>query len=358
MRSRQKLEGLQILRALAASLVVVDHLLYQENRQHWPSPIPAGYAPTIGYLGVAAFFVTSGFIMATTTWGSFGPREARLFAIRRAIRIVPLYWLATIATSYDEFRSAGFAGRFVMSLLFIPYLNPDGLWQPIVGVGWTLDLEVAFYALFAVCMVLPARAGLTVCLAVLGAVGAAGFVPNLPGALRFYADPLVLLFGIGILIAVARRHERLHFRAWHGTGVMLLIAAAVIAVAVIERRPHDGSPVWFVVSATAATTLVLVAVNTPAPRPAQVGSALVLAGDASYDTYLFHGFMLVVLVNVWRWTHLPVALDALVVQVLAALVLVNLGGWIIHRLLDPLVTRPLDRIAKRRWGAEAVTTAV
>ncbi|MER8526863.1 hypothetical protein [Mesorhizobium sp. M0814] len=52
-----------------------------------------------------------------------------------------------------------FAGRAVSleqitnSLLFIPYLDTvTGYVQPVLGVGWTLNLEILFYILFAATM--------------------------------------------------------------------------------------------------------------------------------------------------------------------------------------------------------------
>ena len=82
-----KLNSIQYLRALAALTVVVAHA--------WDHPLPATPWPAaaMGEFGVALFFVISGYIMVAIT--GEGRFSAAQFLKRRAIRIVPLYWMAT-----------------------------------------------------------------------------------------------------------------------------------------------------------------------------------------------------------------------------------------------------------------------
>jgi exopolysaccharide production protein ExoZ len=75
---------IQALRALAALLVLARHVL--------------PWFPEWGSAGVDIFFPISGFVMVLTTYEiRSDPKNARRFALRRLIRIVPLYWMATIA---------------------------------------------------------------------------------------------------------------------------------------------------------------------------------------------------------------------------------------------------------------------
>lgn len=81
---------IQYLRAVAATGVVVHHFI-------GPAYFDAGLKqpPSIGEAGVDLFFVISGFIMWTTTGRrQIGPQE---FMWHRILRIVPLYWLFTLA---------------------------------------------------------------------------------------------------------------------------------------------------------------------------------------------------------------------------------------------------------------------
>ena len=117
--------------------------------------------PYFGASGVDLFFVISGFIMVVTTSRTeFTPQK---FFLLRSIRVVPLYWLATLAwIAYKVFEHS-FQGVYpaaiAKSLLFIPYSSPGfprGVW-PILANGWTLNYEMFFYALFALSLAAPAR---------------------------------------------------------------------------------------------------------------------------------------------------------------------------------------------------------
>lgn len=88
------LPGIQALRALAASAVLVAHT-GGEFEQHLSLP---GLGPNfgVGSAGVDLFFVISGFVMVYSSERLFGDRASfRTFLTRRAIRIVPLYWTMT-----------------------------------------------------------------------------------------------------------------------------------------------------------------------------------------------------------------------------------------------------------------------
>lgn len=91
-----------------------------------------------------------------------GPVE---FMTNRVVRVAPLYWALTLgifalaalvpalvgATQADP-------GKLVKSLLFIPFDKGNGLIQPLLFQGWTLNLEMVFYGLFA-CRCCSARCG-------------------------------------------------------------------------------------------------------------------------------------------------------------------------------------------------------
>ena len=83
MGGQSKIVTVQALRAVAALAVVIRHAGF--------------YGVSFLAAGVDLFFVISGFIMVVSCWPEFGkPCAARRFAVRRIVRIVPLYWLATL----------------------------------------------------------------------------------------------------------------------------------------------------------------------------------------------------------------------------------------------------------------------
>ncbi len=146
------INNLQVTRAVAAYMVVLFHFLALFVWHLYPE---AKYL-TFGAAGVDIFFVISGFIMVVTTSdGKTGPAD---FLAKRIARIAPIYWLITlvlVAMSLAGLKPIGIlrmqADWVVKSLFFIPF-NRDGYVEPINSVGWTLNYEMFFYVVFAVCL--------------------------------------------------------------------------------------------------------------------------------------------------------------------------------------------------------------
>lgn len=168
-----KLQSIQVLRGLAALLVVFYHLRALEGisakANGLTEPNLLGGVITNGYAGVDLFFVISGFIMVFVTQGApTGIRAAGDFLFARATRIYPIWWIfAGILTIYLV-TAYGMPGGpngwkihegteptleyFVRSFLLMP--QPE---FPVLGVGWTLVHEVYFYAVFALFLLLPRK---------------------------------------------------------------------------------------------------------------------------------------------------------------------------------------------------------
>jgi exopolysaccharide production protein ExoZ len=340
-----KLAALQVLRAVAASLVVLDHSL---NALVDHAALPATVhrlSYLSGWLGVAVFFVTSGLIMYLTTHARFGSAaEARRFAGRRIIRVVPMYWLATALAALPHLGGTQPAD-ITRSLLFIPYLDPGaGVMRPVLGVGWTLNYEMFFYALFTAALLLPRRVGLSAILtALLGLVALGGLHHSLldyrdPTTLvDFYTDPLLLLFAAGVGIGWLTQRRPVTTR----------LPAAVLAVAGVVAAAAAGAtfplPVgWQAVLGAAAALSVLAATV-----PAAGGRLLQAAGDASYSTYLLHLFVVAVLIRM-----LPIPPPAFVVICIVA---ANAVGWLAYRLVERPILRRLRRPNESRITCRSTT---
>jgi exopolysaccharide production protein ExoZ len=186
------------MRAIATPLVIVDHSLL-EITHNAPGSAFTHAAWILGSTGLYIFFVISGFIMVRISWDNFGQRaSAREFIRRRIIRIVPLYWLATMAAlafhriSMTHGAHASWSD-LVQSLLFVPYRGPDGGWAPILPQGWTLNYEMMFYGVFAVGIVFPRHIALATVGMMLGMLTViSSFLTN--GIVRYLASPIVLWF--------------------------------------------------------------------------------------------------------------------------------------------------------------------
>lgn len=248
---QMKIHFLQAFRAIAAWLVVVDHALLDVTGADIRNPATP-VAWMMGGVGVSVFFVISGFIMVHICWNDFGRRGApAAFLWRRIIRIVPLYWLATIAAfafhkvSATHGANAGWP-QLLRSVLFIPYCNEGGGWTPILSQGWTLNYEMFFYAIVAVALVFQRKFALPGIAAALASFALFGlFFP--PGILAYLSSPIVLWFVMGVGLAVL----------WRRYGL-------------VEPR-----------------------------RIANSAKALESVGDASFAIYLVHGLVLTILLRIW-----------------------------------------------------------
>ncbi|WP_238313148.1 acyltransferase family protein [Methylobacterium crusticola] len=349
MRRPPTLPLIQVLRALAALMVVVSHAQFDA----------AGYAARAGLAfapaaflpwnaGVDVFFVISGFIIVHAAGPLHGrPGARRVFLAHRVARVVPLYWLATTAylvlawlrPGLINAAGEGLAPGFVAaSYLFWPAARPDGFVQPLYSLGWTLNYEMAFYALFALVLPLARRRAVAALLGLLaGLVLVHALAEGLPTPLAFWTHPIVLEFGGGAALGLARSEGvRLPAAAClvlAGLGLALLSGAGEAGG--LPRVLAWGGPAILLVAAAALG-------QDPAAPPGGPGPLLRLAvvvGNASYALYLVHPFTV-------RGVRVAVEAAGLApgVPVLVGLMLALscAGALGVHRLVE----RPLTRAVR------------
>ncbi len=210
--------NLQFLRGAAALMVVADHLIERLiNRGLFSEGIRAT-AWSLGGIGVATFFVISGFIMVYTTRDKFGKSGAGPAFIRRRItRIAPLYYITTVlvvALTALVNKTSFFPpmAEIASSLAFIPYKNPEGEVVPLYALGWTLEYEMFFYVIFAAAMRFRLAVGLPIItIALCGLVSIGTLLPGFSDGpwiavvITYFTRPIMLYFVIGMTIAVIFR---------------------------------------------------------------------------------------------------------------------------------------------------------
>lgn len=281
---RAKLLGLQILRFGAAFAVVLFHigsgyqLEFGNTANHF----------AFGAAGVDVFFVLSGLIIAMTT----DPvRGCWHFCRRRLVRVVPLYWSLTLGIALIGLAAPSLLNSTVVtpetvlkSLLFIPYERPNGAMQPLLFLGWTLNYEMFFYAIYAFCLLLGQKSPLAPLLIVTLLVVAGRIFTSDNVLWNFYTNPILIEFalGVGIYLVYSRNPE------WFaGRSAALGVAAAA---SFILLRTTPGVP-WLIASGLPAVLLVSAFVGV-VPGPSRWLALLVLFGDASYSLYLSHPYVI------------------------------------------------------------------
>ncbi len=332
----ERLYSLQYLRALAALAVVA---LHAGNRVIDALPVNVSAVLALGHAGVDLFFVISGFIMWTIgRTSSYGPIE---FLLRRAIRVLPLYWLATLAwiavAIIADFRWIILTpDHVVLSLLLVPHFSPSypGEIWPVLVPGWTLSFEVLFYLIFASMLWVSAQyrfMALAISLTGLVALGIL-LIPTTAVAITL-TSPLLIEFlaGCGIGALFLR----------HPGGVIrnsLLVLAGFALLAAFGPGTDPGDP-WARAVGFGGPAALIVAGAAGLGRHIPPRAILVRLGDASFAIYLFHLFILIPLTAIWNWfpaVHGPMTAILFVVM---ALVLASALG----QLLFDFVEKPLQR---------------
>jgi exopolysaccharide production protein ExoZ len=281
------IKNVQALRAFAALLVVFPHLGHA---------LGALGLPLFGYGGVDLFFVISGFVMVHTTRRN--PTRPSVFIRKRIARIVPAYWLMTALVFFVALRwpravqaTEADPMQLAKSLIFIPSMKANGAIHPVLYVGWTLNYEMFFYALFAAALFVPAYTlGLAAVIGALVSLVALGRACGAHGTIAvFYSRPIVLEFAFGMLVAVAV--ERLPTET---TAVAKWIALAALIgglVVILGARVVWSEDSRVVTSGVPAAVAVAGAVALERWGWSARSPAVIALGDASYMIYLANPFV-------------------------------------------------------------------
>ncbi len=343
------LYSVQVLRALAALVVVVHHAGYDADTiaaRYGEAPLGLDRMFDWSF-GIHLFFVISGFIMLRTA-RDFGRAGASpRFIGRRLLRIAPLYWLMTTAVLLGSLVAPGLLNvpvegwaLFFGSYLFIPVTRVNAEIRPILGQGWTLDYEMFFYLLFGAAMVLPRRAGLSaIAAALIGLVLLGKILPVGSAPLFVWTNGLLLefLFGIGIGLL-----DEVGWRISRASGIALVVLGLLAAVTLgpASGRFEAVDPVLR--GGVPAALILAGSVLMPPWRASRVVVGLAILGDASYSLYLAHPFAIRLLRVGWTATvgsRLPAWLF-FGCACLAAVV----TGILVFRLIEAPTTARLNRL--------------
>lgn len=301
-RSRFYRPELDALRFFAFSLVFVDHF-WPLFRVRWQA------AASTGAFGVPIFFCLSAYLIVTLLFRemeSSGTIHVRDFAIRRILRIWPLYFLA-IAIGYVAgllFPELHLTRGAVIALVFLSgnIYVARRTWQAlgVLTALWSISVEEQFYLVVPLLTKLGGRKMIAAvcCCALCGSyiaiavINGGGVIPFV----RLWPDSLVQFqfFALGGLIAIAT--ERRIWRAPLGVRAGMVIAGlAVFRVTSMMSgiRGFAAVPTGNVCAGYAAlllgTAMIFLAfLNAEVSIP---GPVLYL-GKISYGLYVFHGMLI------------------------------------------------------------------
>ena len=326
----RKYHGLQILRITAACMVLLTHSTYYASERldrHFP-------IWGKGATGVEIFFVLSGFVMIYSSLKLINdPNGWKIFAERRIVRIVPIYWIATSVKVLALVFTTGYilhtkfnVLQVVESYLFLPARGVEGYITPVMGVGWTLNFEMFFYFLFTLALFFRVNVykfvGTVLALLALGALFRK---PDWP-AVSFYLDTRVLLFFYGMIIAGI---------CLSGKHLPKPLAIPLLCLGFLGLAGPWSFPTQLHgVPEGIAAALIIYSMASLEDWLTHIPRFVLFGADASYVIYIFHPFIA---------PAVPVALTKLhlmhpSLSVACSVFLALAGGCLIHILVEVPVT--------------------
>jgi peptidoglycan/LPS O-acetylase OafA/YrhL len=356
---KRKIASIEQLRGLAALGVVLCHVAGQFYGIDRYSEGPAKLLGWAGQVGVALFFVISGFcirlpLARARAEDSSARLDVKDYLAHRALRILPPYWLAiALSIGVAQVAATGLIGGahgpfdVLIHTVGLQTLSPGSL-NSINGVFWTISLEIQFYLAYLVLANRAARAQTALLLLVLGLAiyGAASVVFPHPSPWRIVGQVFVLAtfwqWYLGVLLA------DLYVRVGQRTGPAILVWGARGAATALCFGLGLGDPVfagahltYWALPIAAALVVASCLVRPARARSGALGDAVGLTGKVSYSLYLLHPVAIAIAALAVRQASLPPWIGA-ALAVGAALLAAYAG----YRLIE----RPLLG-AKRRLGS-------
>jgi peptidoglycan/LPS O-acetylase OafA/YrhL len=355
-----KILNVQALRAIAAYAVVIHHIIDSFNNYIGSHQISV----TVFAAGLDMFFVVSGFVMAESA--SKGGVTAGMFMRARLARILPIYWLLTMAAAAAIVSGLNLFGRSTVSaddilgsLLLIPMVDGNGaVVPPLLFVGWSLIFEMLFYAILAASLLISRVHCLAITAAAIGVVLVANLMLDDP-VLDFLGRPYLLEFAAGIGIRQLTKRMVLTRRAaWIAicAAVVMLVGSECVAVPAIYQAELAGA-----IYAVPAALLLLGFVSLESRGVVLDCAVLQFQGEASYALYLTHIFVLqfVGKLSIVTGVNQTFAgqIATLGCALLASAVFASLFHWLVERRLNTAAAALL-RATKPQMRQDAAAAPV
>jgi exopolysaccharide production protein ExoZ len=343
---RGRLFSLQILRGLAALLVIVAHIKFPLDTIFGELKLPSVVRGAGLACGVDIFFVLSGYVISlTASKGNIGAAD---FLRRRFTRVFPVYWIASLPFLWRFIASGVESGDLPFrtlwnSAVLLPIFDKFSINDPAHPFGWTLSFEIWFYVAFALLLLVTKdRAGILLPMLAFCVVPIS-FLWSLSWTFPYFAThPFCLEFALGC-IAFQLTQRNLLPRA--GAVLLGITGLAVMCVTVdsfeylgwhknIRMFPVDcllrvcvwGVPACFILIGILSTEPSLAA------RP-RLFAGFVLLGEASYSIYLLQPLVFEGITSASPYLHLQQASPLLVsIMILTLTIFVGLiFHWMIEK---------------------------
>jgi peptidoglycan/LPS O-acetylase OafA/YrhL len=292
--------GLDLLRGAAILAVVFYHgFAYSAPRFPWHNRLAHAlfHLTSFGWTGVNVFFALSGFLITGGLIDSDGkPNFYSRFYIRRALRIVPVYFLVLIVLGLTRTASLNYLAVCVIFLANWPTLLLHSFFVP-YPVLWALAVEGQFYAVWPwLYRRLRSNGLLVLCVAMVL------FCPVLRGITITHskADIFSKTFmigdnlAVGAAIAVLCRSQRLRLKAlvWICTALICIPGLILLVLANTGSTLKGdalGASLGYSMLELLSGGMLILMLYAYRTAPIQKGLGFLLFfGEISYCLYLIH----------------------------------------------------------------------
>jgi len=279
----QTLNNIQMLRAIAALLVVFHHALPHYAAMGGKIAF-IGSMSEWGFLGVDIFFVISGFIMAYTTFNKERTFDnAKTFFKHRLFRIYLGYWpfflimlVILFVTNPQKISDLDVVGSFFL-------INAD-MFQLVLPISWSLSYELYFYFLFLFTFIFSIKqlyVLIPVFIALILFLVLYSFF-NSEFQQHFFYSSFLLEFFAGVLLYMYKDHL---MRSWMLPASLLIAIMAYSYGITYETKNGLFRVLTF---GTGALFIVLAALILEQKNLYRAGKQFEALGNASYTLYLSH----------------------------------------------------------------------
>lgn len=292
MQSKTTLNNIQLLRAIAALLVILHHAS-PHYRAMGETLVAIEMVSYWGFAGVDIFFIISGFIMAYTAFNKERTlNNAKIFFKHRLFRIYLGYWsffifawLLIWFTNPAKLPSLDFIGSF--------FLTNTDMVELILPISWSLSYELYFYFLFLFTFLFSFNQLLklipTIFIILIAIVLLSHFSII---STNFFYSPFLLEFFAGVLLF---QYKEYLMKSW-----ILLFSIIVVVIAYGYGVHYDAKNGLYRVLTfgTGALFLTLAMLILEQKRIYSANRYFIALGDASYTLYLSH----LIFINLFYFT--------------------------------------------------------
>jgi peptidoglycan/LPS O-acetylase OafA/YrhL len=368
-RSWSRLDGVDLLRALAIFLVMMNHVNMRLRLAKVPytNGLPPQLVSSLvwnGQTGVQIFFVVSGFLITSTAlrrWGSLGNVNVRDFYKLRFARIAPP--LLTLLAVLSILHAAGVT-------VFVVHAKTGGLWRALLAaltfhvnvleahrgylppawdILWSLSVEEMFYLFF------PLFSGLL-------------------GRGKLFVFMLLVFVALGPFARTIWSHGNPTWQEYSYLGGMDAIALGCLtALLTTRRRFGRGALLWFASAGLAlmafllgaslraadwgltrtglgmtilaiGTCMVIIASAQTQWRASRRFAPVLSLGRRSYEVYLTHAFIVLGFFHLFLAAGKP--MKGVAILFVATILLSAALGEIVGR----FYSEPMNRWLREKWG--------